>query len=303
MGNDMKKIIKEIDEKLGIVQVTIADERWYLKSIENPVTGIPEWIGKPSVTWIAGCYPKGIGYYKWLAEHGWDEAEAIKVAAGEKGSKVHKAIEDIIHGNEVRIDSKYLNPTTGYEDELTLEECDAILPFVTWFKEVKPETIAVEKTVFSETHNYAGTVDYLCKIGEEYWIIDFKTSQQVFKSHEIQISAYKKALESGENPVFFDGKQLDVSNLKMAILQVGYRKNRAGYKVTPIEDQFDLFLTAQKIWKEEHEGETPNKKDYPIVLWEGAKKESFEVSDEEIIEVPKEEGGVVEIKKTRKVKK
>ncbi len=276
----MKKIIKEIDEKRGIYQVTIADERWYMKSVTSK-TGIPEYKAVPSVTWIAQSYPKGIQYFKWLAEKGWDEAEAIKTQAGDKGTKVHLAIDDIFQGKEVRIDSKYVNKSLEREEELTLEECDAILSFLAWKAEMEKgyvlETIAWEKVIFSEKHNYAGSIDWIVKMtdketGEsQVWIIDFKTSQQVWTSHELQVSAYKQAIENGENELLHNQKIVDVSNLKIGILQLGYRRAKCGYKFTEIEDQFDMFLTAQKIWKKEHGTETPTKKDYPIVLSEGLK--------------------------------
>src|SRR3954447_18131496 len=102
----MKKIIKEVDEKRGIVQVTIADERPYMKSVQNEETKLPEFKSVPSVTWIASHYPKGIGYYKWLGEHGWDESQALMREAGDKGSILHEAISKILAGAEVRIDSK-----------------------------------------------------------------------------------------------------------------------------------------------------------------------------------------------------
>lgn len=65
----MKKLIRETDEKRGIVQITVADERWYMKPGKDPETGIPTYKPVPSVTWISGFWPKGIGFYKWLAEH------------------------------------------------------------------------------------------------------------------------------------------------------------------------------------------------------------------------------------------
>lgn len=257
----MKKIIKDVDEKKGIVQVTIADERWYLKPSKDE-NGIPIIKGVPSVTWIAGKYPKGIQFYKWLADKGWDEAEAIKSAAGDKGSKVHKAIGDVLKGIEVRVDSKYENPTTGEMEELTLEECDCILSFVNWFKEVKPKTITWESTVFSDQYNYAGTVDYICEIDGKPWIIDFKTSQYIWSEYELQLSAYRQTIENAEN--HFRG--LDVANLGTAILQIGYKRNKNQYKFTEIENKFDLFLAAKKIWQHEHGDEQPNKKEYPIIL-------------------------------------
>lgn len=269
----MKKIIKDVDEKKGIVQVTIADERWYLKPSKDE-HGMPIIKGVPSVTFIAGSYPKGIGFYKWLAEKGWDESEAIKQAAGTKGSKVHLAIADILSGIEVRIDSKYPNKETEKEEELTLEECDCILAFKSWFDSVKPKVLAWETVVFSEIHNYAGTIDFICEINGETWIIDFKTGQYIWPEYELQLSAYRRAIENGEN--FFTG--VDVANIKTAIIQLGYKRNKNGYKFTEVENQFPLFEAAQVIWKKEHGGEIPNKKDYPIILSPaiGASEVSFE---------------------------
>ena len=237
----MRKIIKEMNKELGIVQVTIEDERWYTKSVMNRETKLPEILYVPSVTWITGHYPKGMGFYKWLADKGWDEAQALKVAAGDKGSKVHDAISMILRGEEVRIDSKILNKSTGVEEELTLEECDAILSFVKWRTENKVETIAFDVTVFSEKYGYAGTIDYICKIDGKTYIVDFKTSAEVWPEYELQVSAYKKPIESAEFNV--DGLY-DVAAINLAILQIGYRRNKAGYKWNEVQDQFDLFLAA-----------------------------------------------------------
>lgn len=259
----MKKEIREVDEKKGIVQVTIADERWYFKPEQNDASGIPQYKAVPSITWIAGSYPKGIAFYKWLADKGWDEAEAIKSAAGDKGSKIHMAIDDVLAGKEVRIDSKYMNRSTGKEEELTLEECDAILSFVSWFNEVKPKVICWEKTLFSDKHGYAGTADLFCLIDGEPWIIDFKTGQYVWPEYKLQVSAYVETVSNGENHIEGLG---DVSNLKAAVLQVGYRRNKNGWKFTEIENKFNLFLAAKQIWAEEHGEDQPSKKDYPIVL-------------------------------------
>jgi hypothetical protein len=73
--------------KRGIVQITTYDERWYAHEVKDPITGIPFIKFVPSVTWIAESYPKGIGFYRWLADKGWDEAEAIKEAAGDKAQR------------------------------------------------------------------------------------------------------------------------------------------------------------------------------------------------------------------------
>lgn len=277
----MKKIIRDVDEKRGIVQVTTTDERWYMKPSVNKETGVPEYIGVPSVTFIAHSYPKGIGYMKWLSDKGWDEAEAIKNAAGNKGSKVHQACDAILSGHEVRIDSTFMNHETDKEEELTLEECDAIISFVKWMNDLKEKDrilipIANEQVLFSEKHGYAGTFDFICKIDDEYWLIDFKTSQYVWPEHQLQVSAYKEAIENGENPI---ENLPEDAVLNLAILQLGYRLNKNGYKWNELEARFDLFLATKEIWKNEHGKEKPSQKDYPLVL-----SPASEVTVEEVLE-------------------
>lgn len=256
----MNKIIKQVDKEKGLVQITVANERWYAKPTENKDTKNPEYQFVPSVTWIAGCYPKGVPFYKWLADKGWDEAEAIKSAAGDKGSKVHSAIEDLIDGKEVKMDAKYLNRSTDKEEELTLEEWECLVSFARWFREVKPKVLSKELVVFDDEYGFAGTIDFVCEFGGQKYLIDFKTGQNIWPEYELQVSAYKEALKE-------KGKEL-----KLAILQIGYRRNKDGYKFTEVEDKFSLFLAAKQIWHNEHGEEKPKVKDYPLSLQLEVKK-------------------------------
>jgi len=245
----MKKIIKE-DKDKGIIQITVCDERWYSKQNEEETKYVP------SVTWITSYYPKGIAYHKWLAQKGWDEAEALKIAAGDKGSKVHSAIVDLLDGNEVTMEAQYFNNSTEEMEELTLEEYEALMSFVAWWRSlVKPRILARELIVFDDDFNYAGTVDLICEINGIPWVIDFKTSQYIWPSHELQVSAYKNVIDKD-----------NVTEHKIGILQLGFRKNKRKYKFTEIKDKFDLFLAAKTIWSEECSKIEPLKKDYPTSL-------------------------------------
>ena len=245
----MKKEIRNITEDGKTLQVTIADERWYLKTAEDG--SITEY---PSVTWIADHYPKGVEFYKWLAKHGWNEAESIKETAGDKGHKVHQGISSLLLCNKLSMDDTLRNSDTGEPEAIKLQEYEAILSFADWFKEAKPKTLENELVVFNEEHRYAGTADYICEMDGERWLIDFKTSQSVWPSFEMQLSAYAHALAKELKPD------------KLGILQVGYRKNKRGFKLTEVEDQFDLFLAAKRIWQKECQGVTMFKKDYPVSI-------------------------------------
>lgn len=293
----MKKIIRDVDEKRGIVQVTTSDERWYIKPGRHPDTNIPAYVAVPSVTWIAGYWPKGVGFYKWLADKGWDEAEAVKQAAGDKGSRVHLALEMILSGQEFRIDTRVEDKSKSTEgnpvsSELTYEELLCVKSFLDWRADLSQhydlKTLATETTVFSEYHGYAGTVDWVVMLTPKAsgknplelekatpFIIDFKTSKQVWKEYELQISAYRRTLINGENPIkelndngTETGKDVDLVHLRTAILQLGYDKNKMGYKFTEIEDSFDLFQIARQIWQAEIGDNRPGftQRDFPIVL-------------------------------------
>ena len=232
----MNKIIKKY-EKEGIVQITVFDERWYQKG-DTFV---------PSVTWIAGHYPKGTQFYKWLAQKGWDEAEAIKSAAGDKGSKVHYAIEDLLQGKEITMESEYINPSTEQKEKLTLKEYECLLSFRDWFNLVQPKNIKSEFVIFNDKIGYAGTVDITCEIGGETYLIDFKTGQSLWPEHDLQLSAYNEVVKAK----------------KMAILQLGYARNKNKWKFTELENKFPLFLAAKQIWANENAGVEPKKYEWP----------------------------------------
>lgn len=259
----MKKEFRIVTDQT--VQVTIADERWYSRQGTNAITGLPETQFVPSVTWIAGYYPKGIGFYKWLANTGWDESEAIKVAAGDKGSRVHRAIVDLIDGQTVQMDAKYAGGDTG-EQELSLEEYDCLRSFAGFWAACEPETLAREQTVFNEEWNYAGTLDWggmLRKppkgLSTGPWLLDWKTAKDVWPEHEIQVSGYAHSDWVRDFP-------LPSASWHLGILQVGYRRNKAGWKLTEVEDQFPLFLAARQIWEKECAGVDVFRRDYPLSM-------------------------------------
>lgn len=261
----MKKEIRVVNG--GVMQITTVDERWYAKPVFDTATGVPAgWDFVPSVTWIAGHYPKGIGFYKWLASTGWDESQAIRDAAGDKGSRVHHAISALLDGVAVKMDDSYPG-AEGDMAPLSLDEWECLMAFVEWWKVFQPVTIAKDLTVFSEEHRFAGSLDWLGtfrtppkNIVPGPWLIDFKTSQDVWPEHALQVSAYDRAVsetaDSAGSPMRFLG-----------ILQLGYRRNKhQRWKFNVVDDAFDLFLAAQKIWAHETKGQAPPQRDYPLTL-------------------------------------
>lgn len=266
-----KKIIEDVAQ--GIKRVTTLDERWYIKSTDNKITGLPEYQFAPSLTWIADHYPKGIWYYKWLADKGWDEAESIKTAGGTRGSKVHQAIEVLCTGKEVSINDKFVNPETNQPEELSIEEYEALMSWCKWYGDNgNPKTIATEISVVAEVDGitFGCTIDWIGIINHVITICDWKTGQSLWPSATIQISAISQTipfwpaeiLEKLETLGF--APTLEIINLN--VVQIGYRKNKAGYKENPMTAQFDLFKHAYAIWKNENPDAKPKQRDYPLIL-------------------------------------
>lgn len=259
----MKKEIRELITLGGekILQITTYDERWYARTTRDEKTELPKYEFLPSVTWIVSYYPKGIGFMKWLAQKGWNEAELAKEEAGAKGYKVHLGAGTLLKGLEVTMKDKF-SPEYGVEpEELKPDEYECLMTLANWIEAFKVEPIGVEIVAFG--NEYAGTMDLICRIGKQLWIIDFKISSQIWPGYEIQLSAYAH-LE-------VDLKALGISeeewkNKKLAILQVGYARNKMGWKFTEVQDKFDLFLAVKKIWQEECEGKEPEQRYYPLAL-------------------------------------
>lgn len=259
----MKKEIKEIinSDNQKICRITTQDERFYGKEIVNSITGLPEIKWFPSVTWIKGYYYTSPYLIKWIADKGLSEADRIKKEAGTKGDKVHQATEDIDKGLKINIDDNYPNKETGEMEELTADEIEAILSYRDYIDEVKPELVANEMTVFAE--KYAGTLDRIFRIDKQIWIIDIKTSKSIWKDMIIQISAYSHA--------DIDYQKLGIAdeewkNRKLAILQIGYSRNKKNYKFTEVPDRYDLFEIAYQVWTEENPDANPKQRDFPLVI-------------------------------------
>jgi hypothetical protein len=287
----MKKEIKEIVLVNGekVFRITTEDERFYGKSITNQETGVPEIEWLPSVSWLVSFYPKGIEFYKWLAERGWDEAESIKKEAGNSGDKIHQASEIIDIKGSIMATDKFMNKERGELEELGYDELEAIKSYQEWVDDVKPQVLANEMTVFgkNEITGWAGTLDRIYRIDGQIWIVDLKSSNSIWPSYKVQVSAYSGAE--------IDYKMMGITDeewqvRKLAILRLGYKYNKIKkYKFDEVEDLNDLFLATCKIWKQENPDSKPKQKDFPLEIksvWRTSQLEPAVIPELEPIKKP-----------------
>ena len=261
----------------GLICITSLDERFYRRESDAKLF----WASH----WICNYVPKGKGYEQYLKSMG-ENADVYRDERGDMGARVHQAIDLIVTRKAktgkgwVDIQTEEFSDSDGQHSALLNgEECEAVLSWVNWWKEVEEsyavEIIDWEQAGYNEDLGYAGTRDLRFKLemkpdvrielekkkaksrkeNPEYedltgtWLIDYKTSKAIYLSHRAQLSSYRH----------FPGCEGD----RMAILQVGYKLNRAGFKFTEISDVFHLFLAALEFFKDENADKRPHQFELP----------------------------------------
>jgi len=162
-------------------QITLPDSRYYRRN------------GKyyPSITYVLSCYPKGKHFQDWLKKVGFSADWIVKKAA-EEGTQVHEMIEDYLNGKELNF---LQHGIPMYNPDVW----QMFLKFVDFWEEYKPTLIEAEVHLFSDEIKVAGTCDLVCEIEvdgkTEMWIIDFKTSNNLQITHDLQGAIYAKCYE------------------------------------------------------------------------------------------------------------
>lgn len=216
----MRQIIKYLD------RIEFVDERYY--KFTNTKTN--EELYYPSTTFILNSFPMDYGLLQWNRDVG-NQAPEIAARAATSGSTVHHALSTLLNGYEISWDDKIYS----------LPEWQGIFRFMNFINAVNPQTIFNEKIIFSHEYQYAGTIDWLCKIDDKIWLIDFKFSNAIHDSYMLQLIAYKKAVEENNN----------IKIDKIGILHLK-AKNKKGWKLAePLHDYdklFEIFLKTKALF-------------------------------------------------------
>lgn len=237
-------------------RIDVLDSRFY--TIDNKTF-------YPGVTYVLEAWPKGFGFEQWLKDVG-QNADEIKRRAAEKGSKIHDAIDRYLKGNEIT----WMDGQTG-ETLYQFDEWIQILKFVEFYETIKPEIIANEFSLVSSVYELGGTVDILCRINGELWIIDIKSSNYIHDSYELQLAAYSMMF----NEVNKEHDNLKIDRCGILWLNAQTRgEHKNGKKIQGkgwqlkewdrhYSDAFKTFQHLQAIWKEQHPNYKPKTQVYP----------------------------------------
>jgi len=107
--------------------------------------------------------------------------ESQKEKAGVRGTAVHDALEALVLGRPL-------------PEDLNEEELHLVGGATAFLNQRKSKILASEMIVFNRTEGYCGTLD-LWDIDADGtpWILDYKTSKNVYPNHAVQQVAYQRA--------------------------------------------------------------------------------------------------------------
>jgi hypothetical protein len=117
-----------------------------------------------------------------------------------------------------------------------------ILPYLEAWKKFETEycveIIENEKQIFCKRFFYAGTLDRVCKIKGELFLIDIKTGIEQYW-HGIQLAAYKRALQEMNK---------EYGKIKMACIYLSKDGKAKPPKIYKDRLDFDSFMHALSIY-------------------------------------------------------
>lgn len=229
-------------------QINVLDTRFYKRNDKF----------YPSVTSVLNYFPKNQFFFGWLKDVG-HNAEIIANKAAGEGTQVHKAAEKLMNGETLN----WIDERGNVQYNLLVWKM--ILRFADFWNTHKPEAVAVEYHLFSDEHEYAGCADIICRLNDELWLIDIKTSNTIHTSYDLQLSAYAQAWNETHNEKITQTGILWLKAQTRGYDGQGKKMQGKGWQlkqVSEIERNFDMFKKIYDIYKLEN----PHMKPYSEIL-------------------------------------
>jgi len=141
----------------------------------------------------------------------------------------------------IECDIKGIKPDTSEFSSVEIDKAEnAYLAWLDWKKEFgEIETVVSEEQLVCDT--FGGTLDWVIRKGDEYILIDFKTSKSFYFEMPIQLSAYKYLWN-----INYPDKKIETCY----ILRIG--KEDAEFEVkkySNLDKEFKLFQILLDVYK------------------------------------------------------
>lgn len=236
-------------------QITFLDTRFYLTETGNYV---------PSVTTILEAYPKSSQFYDWLKKNG-ENSDDIRDEAGRKGSVVHALTEKYDLGEEVKLLDENGNVN------MKMAEWNCFEKYVEFRNRFEVDIHGIECTMASDTLGFAGTMDrdMTIRIRGKRYLLDIKTSNNIWDEYWLQLTAYQKLaedLDDGNNR--FDGRAILWLNAKTRTDGQKGAIQGKGWQLLIDEDdpaeKWDIFQATHKLWLAQNGSMKPRQNVYQL---------------------------------------
>lgn len=116
---------------------------------------------------------------------------------------------------------------------------------VDWLGDFEPKVEMSEASVYNRTRRYAGTLDMIATIGDERYLIDFKTGSGVYPEAALQMAAYAHAEFVGSP----DGTEVAMPKVDGALI---IHVQPDHYEPIPVridDEVFGAFLYAREVFR------------------------------------------------------
>jgi len=214
-------------ETLSIDAPSRRNSLYYIDGVKIPlvsVTTILSALAKPQLIYWAAITASGLALENPLITAKDAAAGIYKVRdnKGNIGSDIHHMIEKDDYGDVEKLPDRVKGYIVAYEK---------------WKGSMSHDTIFNEKSVFSLKYKYAGTLDRIIKTKDgKIWLIDFKTSKDLYPETGLQLSAYKQS-------VIEMGLVKNIDCIAGLLL-----KPDGTFKLVEYKDDLNTFIALQSVY-------------------------------------------------------
>ncbi|MGE5631352.1 MAG: PD-(D/E)XK nuclease family protein [Caulobacteraceae bacterium] len=194
---------------------------------------LPDGTRLPGVTTILGVLnkPALVSWANKLGLEGIDSSKYVDESA-RIGTLAHYLVQCDLTGEK---------PDLSTYGAFEIDKAEnSLLSYYEWKKNKQIETIENELPLVSEKYRYGGTIDCLCTMNGETWLLDFKTGKAIYPEMLTQLSAYMQLLNENGYEV-----------KKARILRIG-RDETEGFEervITQFEQHWELFQHCLAIYR------------------------------------------------------
>jgi hypothetical protein len=206
------------------------------------VTNVIDVMNKPALPSWAAREVAGAAWDQRAALLAIDDREAaVDLLKGAPWRKRKKAADvgSIVHAVAEALALNEKLPSFSEEEEPYL---DGFMAFVADFD---PTFLVAEGTVFSETHEYAGTFDFLAVVGGADVLADTKTGKDIYREVALQLAALRNAEELWVKDSGRLKKMPDVDACIALHLKEG---DYAVHVIEADDAAFEAFLGLRQAW-------------------------------------------------------